>query len=89
VRDATHRARLWQGISDGTVDVLGSDHAPHTREEKDHAYPGSHSGMTGVQTLLAVMLDHVSAGRLSLARLVDLTSAGPQRIFGLAGKGRI
>ena len=89
VRDAAHRARLWQGISDGTVDVLGSDHAPHTREEKDHAYPGSHSGMTGVQTLLPLMLDHVNAGRLSLARLVDLTSAGPQRIFGMAGKGRI
>lgn len=89
VRDAAHRARLWQGIADGTVDVLGSDHAPHTRAEKDHAYPGSHSGMTGVQTLLPLMLDHVNAGRLSLARLVDLASAGPQRIFGIAGKGRI
>jgi len=89
VRDAAHRARIWQGVADGTVDVLGSDHAPHTREEKDHAYPASHSGMTGVQTLLPIMLDHVNAGKLSLARLVDLTSAGPQRIFGLAGKGRI
>ena len=89
VRDAAHRARIWAGLADGTVDVLGSDHAPHTREEKDHAYPASHSGMTGVQTLLPIMLDHVNAGGLSLARLVDLTSAGPQRIFGLAGKGRI
>jgi dihydroorotase len=77
------------GIADGTVDVLGSDHAPHTRAEKDHPYPESHSGMTGVQTLVPVMLDHVNAGRLSLARFVDLTSAGPQRIFGLRGKGRI
>ena len=89
VRDATHKARIWAGIADGTVDVLGSDHAPHTREEKDHAYPGSHSGMTGVQTLVPIMLDHVNAGRLSLARFIDLTSAGPQRIFGLATKGRI
>ena len=89
VRDASHKARIWAGISDGTVDVLGSDHAPHTREEKDHAYPASHSGMTGVQTLVPIMLDHVNAGRLSLARFVDLTSAGPQRIFGLATKGRI
>ncbi len=89
VRDACHKARIWAGIADGTVDVLGSDHAPHTREEKDHAYPGSHSGMTGVQTLVPIMLDHVNAGRLSLARFVDLTSAGPQRIFGLATKGRI
>jgi dihydroorotase len=89
VRDASHKARIWAGIADGTVDVLGSDHAPHTREEKDHAYPASHSGMTGVQTLVPIMLDHVNAGRLSLARFVDLTSAGPQRIFGLATKGRI
>jgi dihydroorotase len=89
VRDARHQQGLWAGIADGTVDVLGSDHAPHTREEKDHAYPESHSGMTGVQTLVPIMLDHVNAGRLSLARFVDLTSHGPQRIFGLIGKGRI
>ena len=89
VRDERHRTALWAGISDGTVDVLGSDHAPHTHAEKDHAYPDSHSGMTGVQTLVPLMLDHVQAGRLSLARLVDLTSHGPARLFGLAGKGRI
>ena len=89
VRDARHRDGIWSGISQGIVDVLGSDHAPHTREEKDHAYPGSHSGMTGVQTLVPIMLDHVNAGRLTLQRFVDLTSHGPQRLFGLAGKGRI
>ena len=89
VRDGAHQARIWAGVRDGTVDVLGSDHAPHTREEKQHAYPASHSGMTGVQTLVPIMLDHVNAGRLSLERFVDLTSHGPQRIFGLRGKGRI
>ena len=89
VRDARHYAGIWAGIADGTVDVLGSDHAPHTAEEKHHPYPDSHSGMTGVQTLVPVMLDHVNAGRLSLARLVDLTSAGPQRLFGIRSKGRI
>ncbi len=89
VRDDTHRQAIWAGIASGVVDVLGSDHAPHTREEKDHPYPESHSGMTGVQTLVPVMLDHVNAGRLSLQRFVDLTSHGPQRLFGLRGKGRI
>lgn len=89
VRDAGHQERIWQAVVDGTVDVLGSDHAPHTREEKDHPYPGSHSGMTGVQTLVPIMLDHVNARRLSLERFVDLTSHGPQRIFGITGKGRI
>jgi dihydroorotase len=89
VRDASHRDGLWQGLAQGVIDSVGSDHSPHTREEKSHAYPKTHSGMTGVQTLLPVMLDHVNAGRLSLARLVDLTSAGPARIYGIAGKGRL
>jgi dihydroorotase len=89
VRDARHRERIWKAVADGVVDVLGSDHAPHTREEKDHAYPQSHSGMTGVQTLVPIMLDHVNAGRLSLQRFVDLTSHGPQRLFGIRGKGRL
>ncbi len=89
VRDQHHQDALWRAIQDGLVDVIGSDHAPHTLEEKAKPYPQSPSGMTGVQTLLPVMLDHVHAGRLSLERLVDLTSAGPARIFGLEGKGRI
>ncbi|HXG78900.1 MAG TPA: dihydroorotase [Methyloceanibacter sp.] len=89
LRDRYHQERLWWGISQGIVDVLGSDHAPHTLDEKSKPYPASPSGMPGVQTLVPVMLDHVNAGRLSLVRFVDLTSAGPQRLFGIAGKGRI
>jgi dihydroorotase len=89
VRDAAHRSALWQALEQGVVDVLGSDHAPHTLEEKAKAYPASPSGMTGVQTLVPLMLDHVNTGRLSLARFVDLSSAGPARVFGIARKGRI
>ncbi len=89
VRGEPHRAALWAGIASGVVDILGSDHAPHTLAEKSKPYPASPSGMTGVQKLVPVMLDHVHAGRLSLARFVDLTSAGPARLFGIAGKGRI
>ena len=89
VRDAVHKAAVWRGVALGIVDVLGSDHAPHTAEEKAKTYPASPSGMTGVQTLVPIMLDHVNAGRLSLQRLVDLTSAGPARLFGIARKGRI
>jgi dihydroorotase len=89
VRERTHRETIWRGLHQGVVDVLGSDHAPHTRAEKEKPYPASPSGMTGVQTLLPIMLDHVHAGRLTLARLVDLTSAGPARLFGIARKGRI
>jgi dihydroorotase len=89
VRDASHRDGIWRGLAQGVVDVLGSDHAPHTLEEKAKPYPASPSGMTGVQTLVPLMLDHVHAGRLSLLRFVDLTSAGPARLFGIANKGRI
>ncbi len=89
VRDRSHWEAIWNGVREGIVDVLGSDHAPHTREEKDKGYPDTPSGMTGVQTLVPIMLDHVNAGRLSLERFVDLVAHGPQRIFGLQTKGRI
>lgn len=89
IREAHHRDALWNAVRDGVVDVIGSDHAPHTREEKARIYPATPSGMTGVQTLVPLLLDHVNAGRMTLERFVDLTSHGAQRIFGLAGKGRL
>jgi dihydroorotase len=89
IRDASHREGVWAGVADGTADILGSDHAPHTLEEKAKPYPSSPAGMPGVQTLVPVMLDHVARGRLSILRFMDMTSAGPARLFGIAGKGRI
>src|SRR3984957_11801501 len=89
IRDASHQPGLWRGITMGVADVLGSDHAPHTREEKAKPYPASPSGMPGVQTLVPVMLTHVANGKLTLERFVDLTSHGANRVFGIAGKGRL
>jgi dihydroorotase len=89
IRTAEHRDALWKAVGEGLIDVIGSDHAPHTREEKDKTYPDTPSGMPGVQTLATILLDHVNAGRLTLERFVDLTSAGAARIFNIAGKGRI
>lgn len=89
IREAHHRAGLWRGVAMGVADVLGSDHAPHTLEEKARPYPASPSGMPGVQTLVPVMLNHVAEGRLTLERFIDLTSHGQQRVFGIAGKGRL
>jgi dihydroorotase len=89
IRSGAHRDGLWHWLNQGVPDVIGSDHAPHTKEEKAKEYPASPSGMPGVQTLLPLMLDHVAHGRLSLQRLVELTSAGPQRVFGMTAKGRI
>jgi dihydroorotase len=89
IRDESHRAALWEGIRSGLIDVVATDHAPHTLDEKAKPYPASPSGMPGVQTMLPVMLDHVAAGRLSLERLVDLVCTGPARVWGIAGKGRL
>ncbi|WP_298128300.1 dihydroorotase [Brevundimonas sp.] len=89
IRNRLHIDGLWRGIQQGVVDVLGSDHAPHTLEEKARPYPASPSGMPGVQTLVPVMLTHVAEGRMTLERFIDLTSAGAQRVFGTAGKGRM
>jgi dihydroorotase len=89
IRSAAHRDGLWHWLNQGVPDVIGSDHAPHTLEEKAKPYPASPSGMPGVQTLLPLLLNHVAAGRTSLQRVIELTSAGPQRVFGLVAKGRI
>ncbi|RDD61476.1 dihydroorotase [Ferruginivarius sediminum] len=89
IRDARHREGLWRALSQGIVDVIGSDHAPHSAEEKERAYPTSPSGIPGVQTLLPIMLNHVAEGRLSLQRLVELTAHGPARVYNVARKGRV
>ena len=89
IRTKYHQQALWKAIEKGIVDCIGSDHAPHTLDEKQRSYPNSPSGLTGVQTLVPIMLNHVNAGRLSLLRLIDLTSYGPARIYNLVNKGRI
>lgn len=89
IRDARHQAALWDAVRNGLVDCLGSDHAPHTLEEKAKPWPASPSGMPGVQTTVPLMLNHVHEGRLTLERFVDLTSAGPARIYRVRRKGRL
>ena len=89
IREKHHQDALWEALNDGTVDILASDHAPHTLEEKAEIYPKSPSGTPGVQTLVPVMLNHVNEGRLTLEKLVELWSYGPERIHGLVNKGRI
>jgi len=89
IRDQRHLEAAWAAVRNGTVDVVGSDHAPHSRAAKERPWPNTPGGLTGVQTIVPVMLDHVSAGRLSLSRLVDLMCAGPARIYGVVNKGRL
>ncbi|MCO4793207.1 MAG: dihydroorotase [Bacteriovoracaceae bacterium] len=89
IRTKENTDALWVGLENGTVDVIGSDHAPHTKEEKDQGYPKSPSGMPGVQTMLPIMLDHVNKGRLSLEKCVQLLSENPAKLYGLETKGKI
>ncbi|MBL8066275.1 MAG: dihydroorotase [Chthonomonadaceae bacterium] len=89
IRESRHREALWKAVEAGVFDVVGSDHAPHTREEKAAPYPGSPSGIPGVQTLLPVMLDFVSKGQIGLNQLVQMTSESPARLFGVEGRGKI
>ena len=89
IREARHRAALWKALEQGIVDVLGSDHAPHTKEEKAETYPHSPAGMPGVQTLLPVMLGHMAEGKLSLEKLVSLTSLNAVKLFNIKEKGEV
>ena len=89
IRGREHYEAAWAAIANGTVDTIGSDHAPHPKAAKLKPWPDCPAGLTGVQTLVPVMLDHVNAGRLSLARMVDLMAAGPARVYGALNKGRI
>lgn len=89
IRTADHRDGLWEGIKKGTVDVIGSDHAPHLKKEKEIGYPNSPSGMPGVQTILPIMLDHVNQGHLTLEKLVELLCLRPATLYSLRNKGKL
>jgi len=89
IRDKNHHDALWKAIQDGIADIIGTDHAPHTLEEKARPYPESPSGMPGVQTVVPLMLNHIQNGKLSLNRFVELMCENPRKIFGCATKGRI
>jgi len=89
IRDRRHFDASWEAVRNGTVDVIGSDHAPHSLASKARPWPGTPAGLPGTQTLVPIMLDHVNAGRLTLGRMVDLLAAGPARVYGLQAKGRI
>lgn len=89
IRDQSHQDRLWKAVENGTFDIVATDHAPHTIEEKNRPYPNSPSGIPGVSSLVPLMLNHVNNGKLTLAHFVDLVCHAPARVFGLRNKGFI
>jgi len=89
IRDAEHRAGIWRALNEGIFDVFGSDHAPHTLDEKALPYPQSPSGMPGVQTLLPVLLTFVAQGRLSMSTLQRMLCERPAELYAIRGKGHL
>ena len=89
IRKKEHYDRLWIAVKNSVVDVLGSDHAPHSKEDKKKKYPDSPSGMPGVQTILPIMLNHINNEKLSLEQLIKLMCENPCKIFGIKNKGYI
>ncbi len=74
---------LWKGIRDGTVDMIGTDHAPHTLEEKNRPYGQAPSGIPGIETMLPLLLNAYHEERLSLGKIVELTRSNTEMIFQL------
>jgi dihydroorotase len=89
IKTAADNAQLWQGLLDGLIQVIATDHAPHTLEEKAQPYPKSPSGLPAVENSLALMLNQVNAGRCSLEQVVSWMCDAPARVWDIVDKGRI
>lgn len=89
IKDPADCRELWSALMDGRVQVIATDHAPHTLAEKQQAYPQSPSGLPAVENSLALLLNEVNAGRCTLQQVAAWMSDAPARVWGLVGKGRI
>ena len=89
IRDKTHYDRLWYAVRNNYNDTIGSDHAPHLKENKEKQYPLSPSGMPGVQTIVPIMLNHLNEGKIKIEQLVNFLCENPVKIFGIENKGYI
>lgn len=89
IKNSEDNQALWEGLLDGTIEVIATDHAPHTLEEKDQPYPRSPSGLPAVENYLALILNEVNRGRCTLSQVVEWMCAAPARIWNLRNKGRI
>lgn len=89
LKTAADNAALWAALNRGAIQVIATDHAPHTLEEKSKPYPQSPSGMPIVENSLALMLNEVNHGRITLERVVQAMCDAPARVWDIVGKGRI
>lgn len=89
IKSAADNAALWQALTDGVIQVIATDHAPHTWQEKQLAYPASPSGLPAVENSLPLMLSEVARGRITATQVAHWMSDAPARVWGISGKGRI
>lgn len=89
IKNATDNEQLWSALSDGRIQVIATDHAPHTLEEKNQPYPQSPSGLPAVENSLALMLTAVNEGKLTLRQVVDAMCDAPARVWDIVNKGRL
>jgi dihydroorotase len=89
IKSRADAAAVWQGLLDGTLEVIATDHAPHTPEEKRQPYPKSPSGLPAVENSLALMLNQASLGLCSLRQVVSWMCEAPARVWNLHQKGAI
>ena len=89
IRTKDHRDGIWKGVDDDLISIIGSDHSPHTKEEKKQPYPKSPSGMPGTQTIGLIMTDYFLKGKITLKKLVDLLCVNPCKIFGIKNRGAL
>ncbi|NHN41585.1 dihydroorotase [Halorubellus sp. JP-L1] len=89
LRSEERREAIYERVADGTVDVVATDHAPHTVAEKEATLLDAPSGVPGVETMLPLLLQEASEGRLDLERVRNLLSANPAAVFDLPAKGRV
>lgn len=80
---------LWNALLDGDIQIVATDHAPHTLEEKALPYPKCPSGLPAVENYLALMLNQVNKGKCTIEQVVAWLSTGPAKIWNMVGKGRI
>ena len=89
IKTTADNEAVWQGLLDGTLEVIATDHAPHTLQEKRQPYPESPSGLPAVENYMALLLNEVNRGRCTISQVAAWTSTAPARVWSLKNKGQI
>lgn len=89
LRTSSDNSAVWEALLDGTIDVIATDHAPHSIEEKSKEYPDAPAGLPEIQTSLPLLLNELNKKNITLKRLIEITSSTPAKLIDLKNKGKI